>query len=150
MANRTATVQLDLFAPAPAAAATVPAVMPADAAAWVREHAWSDHLRAHVAACGLAEVLACACQWGTTDECRTGRCGQCPRRDGGRAFPEDHIARLDGYLARWPVSPFVHATDWPTSLERSAPVWLADRTCVWRCGCECHVGRCAVSAAGEE
>jgi hypothetical protein len=112
--------------------------MPAEAATWVREHAWTDHLRAHAEACGLDEVLMCACQWGTTDECRAGRCGRCPRRDGGRAFAEDYISRADGYLARWSVSPFVHAVDRPTSMERAAPVWLADRTCVWRCGCHCH------------
>ena len=95
--------------------------MSSEAAAWVREHVWP---RALAATLGPIEV--CPCQYGPSSSCLHGNCRQC-RSSEPTAMPETYITDKTGLvpLAR--------------GFRGGHPaVWLADRTCRWSCGHDCH------------
>lgn len=80
----------------------------------------------------------CACQSGPTTHCRWGEHARCHRAAPQRVC-ETWVLRRDGGVAHL-RDLYTHPTVSITGTWRTATamVWLADRTCRWVCGCECH------------
>jgi hypothetical protein len=96
-----------------AAATPAPVVMSADVAAWIAEHVLGAKRVANYG------PLTCACQWSPCGHCNAGRCGSCARdRHAFRPMPETWISDRRGMV-----------------LTGKSEVWLADRTCIYRCPC---------------
>lgn len=118
--------------------------MPAEAAAWIREHAWTARMRKT-----YAEVpgfyTTCACQWGRSIHCGRGRHGKCavgtPLRDYAA------LIVFDGGRPAFFPEPYTHKTDASATgpkFTQLAQVWLADRVCRWVCSCGCHTAPAAL------
>ncbi|QBI56870.1 DUF6248 family natural product biosynthesis protein [Streptomonospora litoralis] len=98
--------------------------MRSNAAAWVRENAWTPRMRrAHAALPGLTHT--CGCQLGAAGHCAVGNHNQC---QGVYADPkcETYLTDRDAYVRYWP------------SPRAPVQVWLAPVACRWLCPCECH------------
>lgn len=103
------------------------------AAAWVRQHAWTDAVRAEAKRPGRDILLGprCQCQRPfTSAPCAGGSHTSCDATPIWTA--ESVLIGLHG---------------WIEDLSRPVPgqgqsrwawLWLADRTCVHRCDCPCH------------
>lgn len=91
------------------------APMPAYAAVWVREHVWTQAMRTAIG------IPTCACHWGMTQHCLNGNHDRCHRAT-PQDFPATYITDANGCV---PLD------------TTTAQVWLADRTCAWRCPCSC-------------
>lgn len=104
--------------PDPGTALTEPlsasVAMTPEQAAWVREHAWTAEMRAN----NPAWRAECLCQ--RSKPCRHDRC----RADSG---PLHETAICDRTGVRLLAD------------AEHTRVWLADRTCRWRCRCRCHI-----------
>ncbi|MFB9891537.1 DUF6248 family natural product biosynthesis protein [Planobispora takensis] len=114
--------------------------MSAEAAAWVREHAWTARMRLLFERLPSTFTL-CACQW-ASGSCRwSGEHATCDR-----ALPlpyyETCIYNQHGHSLELAES-FRHATPYPAGWLSSsdAMVWLADRTCREVCACGCNHDR---------
>jgi hypothetical protein len=113
--------------------------MPADVAAWIREHAWTKPMRRQYRATPRF-WHTCACQHGMSGYCTDGEHRPCGR---GEPLPgcETYICNARDQVLHLP-EPFVHPTLTAGGTHRSrrstAMVWLADRVCRWRCPCTCH------------
>ncbi|MFI6814447.1 DUF6248 family natural product biosynthesis protein [Nonomuraea sp. NPDC050328] len=110
-------------------------------AAWVREHAWTSHLRSEYRA--DPQLALCACQFGLSRHCAASQHGTCHHR---AVHPSTEGVILDrrGHHARFPFD-YQHAMPWrtPPGLVPPAPdawasIWLANRMCRWTCPCDCH------------
>jgi hypothetical protein len=100
-----------------------PDPMSEEAAAWVRTYAWTAKMRKM-----FAEVpghyLKCGCEGGLTGHCDAGRHQKC---SAGEAR-----VTVEGWIT----------TSSSTVLDSvGGQVWLADRTCRYRCPCDCHDGK---------
>jgi hypothetical protein len=111
--------------------------MPAETAAWIRDHVWTAAMRRDTTGRD-----ACACQYGPTGHCQAGHCEKCPR---GVPLPswETVICGRDGVSPCAFPEPFEHKTGTSATgprYEFLAMVWLADRACRWVCSCPhgCH------------
>lgn len=106
-------------------------------AGWVREHAWTQTMRKE-----YREVpgyyTSCACQYGASNWCQMGQCGQCRRADPLDVYATA-VVRRKGHPAFF-AEPFQHPTRDACGPKhsRTAMVWLADRVCRWVCPCRCH------------
>lgn len=110
------------------------------AATWVRQHAWTDAVRAEAKRPGHTILdPRCQCQRPFTSALCAGGDG-C---EGCDAMPfwtaETVLIGSDGWILDRPAP--------GEDQGRWVRLWLADRTCVHRCGCACH-GH-AVGAAPE-
>lgn len=78
------------------------------------------------------QIPQCACQWGPTTYCLHGEHTRCHQPDSPSA--ETYLTYADDTLV-WAPGLAVHqkAED-----QGCVFVWLADRTCRWRCSCPCH------------
>jgi hypothetical protein len=107
------------------------------AAEWVRDHVWTQQMRADIRS--LADPTVCPCHPAPTYECVTGEHAQCAPV--GLPSVTTHIVTRGHHVAQF-VEPFVHPT-WSAIGPRKvryAQVWLADRRCRPVCGCDCHTG----------
>src|SRR4051794_10453679 len=112
--------------------------MTREEAEWVRAHAWTRGLRFYLAQTG-DEVGQCPCQQRGMFFCHDNAgCSGMPE-------PETCIRAKDGALVSFlkagrdgPDVRYVHPTPGRGGGYRSAwaQVWLADRVCVQRCGCQ--------------
>lgn len=111
----------------------------ADAAEWIREHAWTGRMREI-----FREVpgfyLACACEYGITHGCSVGKHSKCHR---STALPssETVICASGGHVRAF-RKPFRHKSRTSATGPRktsAADVWHADRVCRWLCPCGCHM-----------
>lgn len=126
--------------------------MNADAAAWIREHAWTQPMRKT-----FAEVpgfyLKCACQSGLTSYCQNDRHEQCHRAEPLRSH-ETWILRHGGAQVAHFAEVYAHETDTSATgpkFTTAAQVWLADRVCRWICPCDCeHTGKQVVVVEDEQ
>lgn len=100
---------------APAAQGPAGALMPAYAAVWVRAHVWTQAMR------NTLGIPVCACEYGMTQHCANGDHHRCHRAT-PQPFPHTYITDANGCV---PLD------------TTTAQVWLADRTCTWRCPCPC-------------
>lgn len=109
-------------------------------AAWIREHAWTAHMRKTHGQIGRYFYSSCACQHGSSAHCEAGRCNLCPSDTPVRSY-ETVIVGRGGMPAYFP-EPYTHDTDdvyaGPICREHLAMVWLADRVCRWVCPHDCH------------
>lgn len=113
--------------------------MDAEQAAWVRTHVWTRDMRAQYTA-SPGHVTRCACQYGPSGWCAAGRCANCQRPDPALIAWETVICDRTGVTPMHLPGPYEHPTPGLNGprRERLAMVWLADRTCRWRCPCSCH------------
>lgn len=107
-------------------------------AAWIREQAWTRHLRKQFAD-SPGYVLRCACQGGRSSWCAVDRCDGCQPPDPAPTW-ETLICDRTGLFPVLFAEPFEHPTPSLTGphCERMAMVWLKDRMCRWACACHCH------------
>lgn len=99
-----------------------PEPMSEEAAAWVRTYAWTAKMR-NTFADVPGHYLRCGCDGGLTGHCEAGRHGKC---SAGEAR-----ATVEGWIT----------TSSCTVIDPvGGQVWLADRTCRYRCPCVCHDG----------
>jgi hypothetical protein len=98
--------------------------MTPEQAAWVRDNALTPRI---IATSGPLHL--CACQLGQSTWCHNDKHSKCAHLTNPRWYDrgtfETLLQRADGSGVTWPG--FVQVD-----------VWLADRTCVWRCSCGCH------------
>jgi hypothetical protein len=98
-------------------------------AAWVRQHAWTDAVRAEAKSPATVLGPRCQCQRPFTSAlCAGGGCKDCDATPFWTA--ETALIGLDGWIPDRPAP----------GEEQGGRVWLwlADRTCVHRCDCACH------------
>lgn len=116
---------------------------PAEAAAWIRAHAWTAGMRKiYKETPGF--YTACACQFGTTTHCATGHCDRCHRATPLRDYAT--VIALPGNRCAYFPEPYAHLTDVSATgprYEDLAMVWLADRVCRWVCPHACHAAPAA-------
>lgn len=93
-------------------------------AAWIRACVWPPVLR-RIYQHNPVAAHTCACQWGATSACRNGIHEQC--RPGALPIAETCLTFANDQVAQLPGAGGIEAQ-----------VWLADRTCAWRCCCRCH------------
>ncbi|NEA22657.1 DUF6248 family natural product biosynthesis protein [Actinomadura bangladeshensis] len=113
-------------------------IMSPEAAAWIRDHAWTAPMRREDA----DAAPLCPCQYGPCGYCLHGRHDTCinqqswsKRRVAGYVCGRDGITPLD-----FP-EPYGHETDASATVPHHtsiAQVWLADRVCRWVCPCDCR------------
>lgn len=116
--------------------------MPAPAAAWVRDHVWTDRLRTDAkrtvlfgGPCLCQQARPCpACALGDCTDCTD--CTDCDTHD-----PEPAIRAPETVLvgpAGWIRGPGAAVWTW---------LWLTGRTCTQACGCTCQGGAGVAEAA---
>lgn len=108
---------------------------PTDDAAWIRAHVWTQAMRKTFA--GVPGFYtSCACQYGLTHWCKTGRHELCHR--GTPNYSQATvICRRNGDPAHF-AAPFEHLANIGATgplQTASALVWYADRICRWICDC---------------
>lgn len=112
--------------------------MAAADAAWIREHAFTASMRrTHKSA--PAYYYTCACHSGKSGYCEEGTHRRC-QPEAQVPGPETWICDRNS-MVRGFKEPFAHPTLTITGPRRltEAAGWLADRACVWRCSCDCHM-----------
>jgi hypothetical protein len=117
-----------------------PAPMSDTAAAWVREFVWTRRMR-KVFADTPGAVLRCECQFGPSGHCNAGKHGKCWHGSNEPYLsPEGYVCGPDGTSVLSFAENFAHPTGSATGPHQTshAMVWLTDRSCRWRCPCDCH------------
>lgn len=128
----------------PAATDTPPPVVMAGAggggptpsqAAWIREHAWTDHMR-RLYGYNAEHFTECGCQWGVCHDCAEHDHDRCTGRAPHRTY-ETVIYRPGGDMFAILPDRFDHPTEIGRNAYRSsyAFVWLARHHCRWICAC---------------
>jgi hypothetical protein len=115
--------------------------MPAEAATWIREHAWTGAMRRqHANTPGAYDH--CPCQYGPSGYCDADQHRRCHHQPDQHQSPtpETWICNQRSEVLGFRRWRYRHATDTITGRRRlaTAAVWLADRRCVWHCPCDCH------------
>lgn len=121
----------------PAAILPTPRLEPMSdqAAAWVREHAWTAEMR-HLNETRPDYYPTCSCQQGPCHQCTRGAHDRCrPKLQHSR---EAMVCDRTGVAFAAFAEPYAHRTiDGPPLPTVVAQVWLADRVCRWTCPCTC-------------
>ncbi|WP_433235400.1 DUF6248 family natural product biosynthesis protein [Streptosporangium sp. CA-135522] len=110
--------------------------MTEEAAAWIRQHVWTDGMRRVEYEVRPGFYTRCGCQRDVCHQCRCGvheRCNAIPRQS-----HEGMIADKTGTHPACFKEPYKHVTvDGAPRPTVVAQVWLADRICRWACRCDC-------------